>query len=354
MSAISEESVLQSLWLDIRINHVSTTLRDVAEAAGVSIMAVSKVLHGRGATVRVGAQTAERIRRVASELRYQPNHIARSLRSRQTQTVGVVLQHFDRLTEQNPYYPQVFNGLMGALFPAGYTLAICPKLVQRSDEGVISDGRFDGVLWCRPDFTADSVQGLRHSRIPVVMMHAPPGSAPGIPTFCANNEGAMRLVVEHLVGLGHRRIGFVIDPVNAPTAEGRDRAAAFLSAASEAGIEGEVLEWSFESPELEGYRDGKGAHTALATFSDFHAGQLLEACGRFGIRVPEELSVVGFDSSSFCESTSPRLTSVSQPVERIAFEATTHLLSLIEGGTAGEAFIYDCGLDVRDSTAPPL
>jgi LacI family transcriptional regulator len=338
---------------------MSATLRDVAEAAGVSIMAVSKVLHGRGATVRVGAQTAERIRKVASELRYQPNHIARSLRSRQTQTVGVVLQHFDRLTEQNPYYPQVFNGLMGALFPAGYTLAICPKLVQRSDEGVISDGRFDGILWCRPDFTEDSVQGLRHSRIPVVMMHAPPGSASGIPTFCANNDGALRLVVQHLAELGHRRIGFVIDPVNAPTAEGRDRAAAFQTAISAAGLEGEVLIWEYDSPELAHYRKGKAPYTALAAFSDFHAGQLLEACQRFGIRVPEDLSIVGFDSNSFCETTSPRLTSVSQPVERIAFEATSHLLSLIEAGAEGagedppRSFIYDCGLDVRDSTARP-
>lgn len=335
---------------------MSTTLRDVAEAAGVSIMAVSKVLHGRGATVRVGAETAERIRRVAGELRYQPNHIARSLRSRQTQTVGVVLQHFDGISDQNPYYPHVFNGLIRALFPAGYTLAICPKLVQRSDEGVISDGRFDGILWCRPDFTEDSVQGLRHSRIPVVMMHAPPGSAPGVPTFCANNEGAMRQVVEHLAGLGHRRIGFVIDPVNAPTAEGRDRAAAFESAIAAAGLEGDVLVWSYDSPELAAYRNGGGAHTALAAFSDFHGGQLLEACARFGIRVPEDLSVVGFDSSSYCELTQPRLTSVSQPVERIAFEATTHLISLIERGSAGDSgdsFIYDCGLDVRDSTARP-
>ena len=338
---------------------MSATLRDVAEAAGVSVMAVSKVLHGRGATVRVGAQTAERIRAVAQELRYQPNSIARSLRSRQTQTVGVVLQHFDRLTEQNPYYPQVFNGIMGALFPAGYTLAICPKLVQRSDEGLIADGRFDGVLWCRPDFTEASVQGLRHSSVPVVMMHAPPGSAPGVPTFCANNDGALRLVVRHLAELGHRRIGFVIDPINAVSAEGRARAAAFEVAVAEAGLTGDVLTWEYESEELQKYREGDPPHTALAAFSDYHAGRLLDACTRFGIHVPDDLSVVGFDSSAFCETTSPRLTSVSQPVERIAYEATTHLLSLIDGDISRtspdslRSFIYDCGLDVRDSTSHP-
>jgi LacI family transcriptional regulator len=97
----------------------------------------------------------------------------------------------------------------------------------------------------------------------------------------------------------------------------------------------------------------------LAAFSDYHAGRLLAACQQFGIRVPDDLSVVGFDSSTFCETTTPRLTSVSQPVERIAHEATTHLLSLIDGGSDGNSsdeprsFIYDCGLDVRDSTSRP-
>src|ERR1700726_1198003 len=155
------------------------TIRQVAEAAGVSAMAVSAVLHGTGRNVKVSADTSAKIRRVARELRYQPNHLARFLRNNRTNTIGVVFQHFERLGDDNPYYPQLLNGIMSALFAVDYTLALCPKLVQHSQDGLISDGRFDGVLWCRPDFTEASLDGLRHSSTPVVMMHAPPGSAPG-------------------------------------------------------------------------------------------------------------------------------------------------------------------------------
>lgn len=337
---------------------MKTTLRDVAEAAGVSAMAVSAVLHGTGRNVKVSLEKAETIRRVAREMRYQPNRLARSLRNQRTYTVGVVFQHFGRLDDENPYYPLLLNGLTSALFPAGYTLALCPRLLMRGDAGNIADGRFDGVLWARPDFTEESVETLRFASIPVVMMHAPPGSVPGLPTFCADNEEAYRTVVDHLAGLGHRRVGFVIDPIDEPTAEGRARADACRIACSEAGLHCDKLVWTSDAPELAAYRS-EAPHTALVTFSDTMAGHLLTACKRFGIRVPHELSIVGFDSSTFCETTSPRLTSVYQPVERMVYEATTHLLHLIEGdsgeGSAAStrSFLYHCGLDIRESTARP-
>lgn len=336
------------------------TLRDVAEAAGVSAMTVSKVLHGTGTNVRVSEERSEEIRRIARELRYQPNHLARSFRNKRTMTVGVVFQHFTRLSEHNPYYPQLLNGVMAALFPQNYTLALCPKLVQMSKEGTISDGRFDGVLWCRPDFTEASVVRLTHSNIPVVMMHAPPSSVVGFPTFCANNKGALLQVVQHLKELGHRRIAFVVDTVNEHTAEGKERAAAFLYAAQAQQVQGDVLVWH-EDPvaDLVPYQNRNRPHTAIAAYSDFYAGRLLQSCQSLGIRVPNDLSLIGFDSSPFCETTTPRLTAVSQPVEKMAFEATTLLLSLINGetdkGSSASLIssIYDCGLDVRDSTAPP-
>src|SRR5579862_5241486 len=106
------------------------TLRHVAESAGVSEMAVSAVLHGSGRNVKVSEEKAELIRRIARELHYQPNQLARSLRSRRTRTIGVVFHHLMRLTEENPYFPQLLNGIMAVLFPTGYTLALCPKLSQ--------------------------------------------------------------------------------------------------------------------------------------------------------------------------------------------------------------------------------
>lgn len=338
---------------------MKTTIRDVAEAAGVSAMAVSAVLNGTGRNVKVSPEKAEMIRKVAQELRYQPNHLARSLRNRRTMMVGVVFQHFDGLGDQQPYYPQLLNGVMAALFPASYTLALCPKLILDGDAGSISDGRFDGVLWCRPDFDEASLNVIQNSSVPVVMMHAPPGAVPGVPTFCADNDGAMRTVIRHLKGLGHERIAFVMDPVNEHTAEGCARRDAYLTASLAAGLAPETLVWNEQCREVAHYAESDAPHTALVCFSDTLAGHVLQACTRYGVSVPDRLSVVGFDSSSFCEGTRPRLTSINQPVERMANMATAHLLTLIREAADGTpasptvSFIYDCGLDVRDSTAPP-
>jgi LacI family transcriptional regulator len=322
-------------------------------------MAVSAVLNGTGRNVKVSKEKADLIRRLARELRYQPNHLARSLRNRRTGMVGVVFQHFDRLGSERPYYPQLLNGVMAALFPAEVALALCPKLILGGDAGSISDGRFDGVLWCRPDFTDASVEEIQNSSVPVVMMHAPPGSVSGVPTFCADNDGAMRIVVRHLANLGHRLIAFVIDPINEHTVEGRIRRDAFMNAAFAAGITPDVLVWDEGRHDVADYKSQNAPHTALVCFSDTLAGWVLEACQDIGVSVPYDLSVVGFDSSSFCEGTKPRLTSVNQPVEQMAFAATSHLLTLIKETAQGTpptpivSSIYDCGLDIRESTARP-
>ncbi|MBS1707762.1 MAG: LacI family DNA-binding transcriptional regulator [Armatimonadetes bacterium] len=337
-----------------------TTLRDVAAAAGVSAMTVSKVLHGTGTNVRVSQEKADQIRKTASELQYQPNDLARSLRNKRTMTVGVVFRQLTRLNQQNPYFPQLLNGVMAALFEQNYTLALCPKLADLSNNGAVSDGRFDGILWCRPDFTDESIQGLSRSSVPVVMMHTPADLVPGLSTFCADNETAMRRVVQHLVGLGHERVAFVIDEQNEAAAEAKARSEAFLAAMSDFGMQGEICVWNDDATGcVEAYVGTDRPHTAIATFSEAFAGIILRRCVDLGIQVPADLSVVGFDSSTFCETTQPRLTAVNQPVEKMAYEATLHLLNLIQANVEGlpkalpSSSIYDCGLDIRSSTAPP-
>lgn len=338
---------------------MKVTIRDVAEAAGVSAMTVSSVLHGSGANVRVSAETAERIRNVAEELNYKPNTLARSLRNKKTEMVGVVCQDLDRLTEENPYYPQLLSGIMAALFPRGYTLALCPALLDARIDPSLSDGRFDGLLWARPDFTDKSLAAIRKSHVPIVMMHAPENSAPGIPTFTADNDDAMRQVVDHLAGLGHRSIAFVVDEFNEHTAEGNMRFAACRKAANETGLEVTLWVWDERTRTLDKFIAQNRHLTAMVCFSDTLAGQILASCAQLGVVVPRDISVVGFDSSSFCERTHPRLTSVHQPVDRIAFEATNHLLTLIQLRDGGGAMppplssLYACSLDVRDSTARP-
>lgn len=340
---------------------MKTTIRDVALAAGVSPMAVSVVLNGTGRNkVTVSAEKAERIRQIARDLRYQPNRIARSLRNRRTSQVAVVFQHFFEIGLQNPYHVLMLNGVTTALFPRGYAMTLCPKMIVDGDVASISDGRFDGVLWCRPDFNEASLDVIRGANTPVVMMHVPPGLASGVPTFCADNEGAMRRVVAHLKALGHTRLGFLIDPVSIRTVEGQVRSQALVSASREAGLpQAEIIVLGDLPEVMARCAEPDSPQTALVCFSDELAGFALIECDRLGIRVPDSFSLVGFDSSHFCDTTKPRLTSVSQPVQRMAYEATNHLLSLIHADETGQprspmaSSIYDCGLDIRESTGPP-
>ncbi len=336
---------------------MATTIRDVAEAAGVSAMAVSKVLHGKGANVRVGAETAETIRRVANELHYQPNRLARSFRQQKTHTIGLVFSHFGRIGELDGYFAAFLNGVMSATFQSEYGLTICPKLVKLSANGVINDGRFDGLLWCKPDYSVQSAESIERSEIPIVMMHAPANQGPNVPRFCCDNDLGLKLAVEHLVELGHKRIGFVMDEFNRSTAEGRARIAGYRTAVAESHLEsfdGDVLFWDIDRSKLDQMMTKEQRPTALIVFSERQAVSILREAEALGISVPEDLSVVGFDSTAFCDTTRPRLTAISQPIEQMAYDATNVLISNIEGNPSpSRSFIYPCGLDIRESTARP-
>ncbi len=336
-------------------------MKDIADAVGVSTMAVSVVLSGSGnQKVSVSPAKAERIRQVAKELRYRPNQNARSLKTRRTNQVAVVFQHFSELGPEHPYHIQVLNGVTSALFPAGYAMTLCPRIIIDGDAFSMSDGRFDGVLWCRPEFDSESLEAISSAGVPVVMMHVPPGLMSGVPTFCADNDGAMRQVVQHLVSLGHERIAFVIDPVSVKSVEGGARNHALTRAAQQAGIpKPGLVVLGRDHSILTRYAEKDAPHTALVCFSDELAGFVLQSCDRMGVEVPRDISVIGFDSSKFCEGTKPRLTSVNQPVDRMAQAATNHLLSLIHDDERGlprspmACCLYDCALDVRESTGPP-
>jgi LacI family transcriptional regulator len=323
------------------------------------VMSACAVLTGGGGNVKVSALKSELIREKARELNYEPNLLGRGLRTRKTDTVGVVFQHLYNFGDEPYYYQQLLDGIMTALFPHGYSLSLSPMLVQSEGKVRVANGRFDGILWCSPDLIETSIESAMSLRMPLVMVHAPVEVARGVPTFGANNERAMQRIVDHLVELGHESIGFVIKPHVSITVEGKARMSAFLNATQDKGVKGEVLFWEYEAQDLDRYNSDTPPHTALAAFNDVHAAHLLSRAKELGIRVPEDLSVVGFDSSNFCERTQPRLTSVHQPIERIAREATQCLLRLINAdkestsAVRNDSTLYDCRLDIRDSTAVP-
>ena len=334
---------------------MAITIRDVATAAGVSPMAVSKVLHDRGANVRVGVDTAIRIRKAAEELGYQPNSLARSFRNRRTNTIGLVYERASMFEDTTGYFTSLFNGVAKAAFAEDFSLTICPKFMNAADQPIVHDGRFDGLLWCQVNLRAKIQEAIDRMPIPVVMMHAPIGSISAPASFTADNRQGISLAVNHLVELGHRRIAFVIDRFNVATAEGVERTEAFFQAMEGHGLSPVKYVWSFDARELSEWKQDPIRATGLICFSEHLGASTIFKCQELSVRVPEELSVVGFDSTPFCDTTRPRLTSIKQPIFEMSFDATQMLLNLIlNGPQESRSRVYPCGFDVRESTAPPV
>jgi LacI family transcriptional regulator len=335
-----------------------STIREVAEAAGVSVASVSKVLHGRGKNIRVSEARAITIREVAEKLRYSPNALARSLRTSRTQTVGLVWEHMKSIADGPLYYVNLLDGVANTLFSHHYSLTILPELPAFQPIRSLSDGRLDGLIWCKMPQAPELDEELDHTSIRVVALNALPPACPGTyPVVNCDNEGGAALVVEHLADLGHRKILFAFDGGWDHTPDALARLKGFRDAMHERGLEfddRDIVEWQRPSESFaDWYRQDTG-HTAIFGWHEAIAANILIAAQDAGVNVPEDLSVVGFDSTRFCESTSPRLTAVQQPIREMAALAAQVLLGLIEGiKPVQDIFSFPCKLDIRDSTCRP-
>lgn len=344
--------------LDTRPKTTGTTLRMVAEAAGVSVAAVSKVLHGKGKNVRVSEVTAETIRNAAEQLRYHPNVLARSLRTSRTQTVGLVWEHMQSIADGPQYYVHLLDGVSSTVFSRHYRLTILPELPKANPVRALCDGRLDGLIWCKMPDCSELREELHHVPLKVVALNSPPSTEPGAyPSVSCDNEHGARLVVDHLADLGHRHILMAFDEgwESAPDAHARLRG--FRAALAERGLpfdERSTVVWSKKQPAVREWLATRPPHTAIFGWHEAIAGSVVAALTEAGVRVPEQMSVVGFDSTLYCDSIQPRLTAVRQPVREMAALAAETLLNLIEGGDAAfRDHVYPCTLDVRASTSFP-
>lgn len=341
-----------------RIRPNGTTLRQVAEAAGVSVSAVSKVLHGRGTNIRVSEATADTIRAAAERLRYHPNALAQSLRMSKTQTIGLIWEHMQSIADGPLYYVHLLDGVSQTLFANHYRLTILPEIPAINPVRALSDGRLDGVIWCKLPSTPAIEEDLSHTPLKVVALNAEPPQTPDLyPSISCDNVGGARLVVDHLAGLGHKRILFAVDKGWETTPDAHARYQGFREGLAAHGLPfhaDDVVEWDINRPPVREWLASEPPHTAIFAWHEGIAGKVLNALVAAGVRVPEDVSVVGFDSTMFCESLKPRLTAVRQPVREMASQAAQLLIDLVEGNPIDRrAIIYPCALDVRESTSTP-
>jgi DNA-binding LacI/PurR family transcriptional regulator len=335
-----------------------TTIVDVAERCGVSKVTVSYVLNGREGRIKISDATKNQVFAVAKELGYHPNALARGLARRKTDTLTVVMQYANVFSALSGFISELMRGASDKACELGYDLMLHTKRQSSLDAEVaaLTDGRADGALLLRD--VDDPLAGILAGRgFPCVQIftHIPGSDLYAVD--CDNVTGAER-AVDYLIELGHRRIAHIGGSPNAGSAS--ERRMGYHNAMSRAGLS--VLpEWNMEIRQstddfaaLVALMFGSSRPTALFCWSDDVAVQAMRVMrSALELDVPRDVSVIGFDSTPLCENTSPRLTSISQPVYDMAACGVDLLVKSICGEPAAQRqFIFPARLDIRASCAP--
>lgn len=345
---------------------MAATMREVARKAGVSVATVSYVVNGQGAVRGIPEETCSRVRRAISELQYHPNALARGLTHRQTHTVAVVMQYPSIFSGWSGFTNELMHGITDAALEMGYDVLLHTRNISAGDEitqdkhrrelSVLLDGRADGALLLR-DEEDPLADALHDTGFPFVMMFSHSASNKHWFVDCDNTEGA-RLAVDYLVSLGHRRIAHLAGSDVSGAA--RERKRGYRAGLKDAGIEVDdhLIFDAFSAehdlgPTVELLCDSDPDRpTAVFAWSDDVAIRLISLLRQRGVRVPEDVSVIGFDSTALCDHTDPPLTSVHQPIYNMAATAFRLLAANISGAHPDETAVrVRPGLDIRKSCA---
>jgi DNA-binding LacI/PurR family transcriptional regulator len=342
----------------------SVTLRDVARQAGVSITTVSRTLNGRETGVPIREETTRRILAVAAELGYKPNLLARGLRGSPSSLIGVIVRDV-----ADPFHTQVLRGVNEAARGRDYRLFL-GHVDYRADVALSYGSMFershaDGIIVIGDLEGASGTIGVlaeQHGSIVGVTDRTGPREIPGV-----YSDGVMgsRLVMEHLWGLGHRRISCVSD---LQTSDGRQRIELYEAFMRSHGADEAIRVEIIESPGAPEpayqagrrlFAGGPGAaeHDATAIFatSDTIAIGLIRAAAEVGIVIPRDLSIVGYDDIDIVGYTIPPLTTVSQSgpeMGRIAAEMLFEMIDTKRERSAIADVIVPPRLIIRESTGP--
>lgn len=343
---------------------MTVTIADVAHRAGVSTSSVSNVLNGR--TQRMRASTEERIVRAMRALGYSPNPAARQLKTGHSSFIGVIVP-----SVANPFYGNVVHHIEEEALKNGYQVMLGnsgrePQREQKYAEQLWGAG-VKGIIFGTSLSTYTHLEKLARGGMHLVAFDQPPIDDDGVilDSICVDNLRAMRLLVRHLHALNHKRIGFITGPVRTRTRE--FRIDGYRSSLAEVGLtfdnslvwEG-VPHFFGDSTAVELGR--QGAHhllsnanppTAIIAINDMNAFGVYAGARDLGVRIPEQLSVVGVDNLTLSEIVEPPLTTIDQPLEDMARISINRLICRLNGTCSGpsEHQTLSPSLLVRASTA---
>jgi len=335
------------------ITQHSVTISDVAGRAGVSITTVSSALNNSG---RVSVKTRDRVQRAAQELGYIANLSARSLKGGRTNVLGVVLGEL-----RSPVYAELAASISESARTAGmdtllYTTFNDPSREHQRVSSLI-DGLCDGLLILLPKESEAELRAFEQSRVPVVLINHH-GAVTKLPVVGADNYHGVRAAIRHLTGLGHQRIAFVTGKPQ--SGQSPERLRAYRDELTAAGLPFDetlvrIGDWS----QVRGFTaacellDLAQPPSAILTANDQTAFGVMDAVKDRNLRVPDDVSVVGFDDIPAASFVHPPLTTVRHPFGDIAKAGVQLLLDLISGRTTAPARVeLPSELVVRSSTGP--
>jgi LacI family transcriptional regulator, galactose operon repressor len=327
------------------------TIRDVAAEAGVSVATVSKVLNDR---YGVAADTDARVRRVIDELGYEASIVAQSLRNRRTNVIGVLIADLE------PFSAELLKGAADAIRESGFELVVYSAGGRTSDRVGWERrylSRLSGTLIEGAMIVTPTVVDVNYGA-PIVAVDPHTGPS-GLPTVDSDNLRGARMVTDHLLELGHRRIAMLAGRPDLESAHLREQGYRQALAAAGIDIDEELVQLGgYEpAPSAEAARRLLGVReppTAVFAANDVSAIAVLGVARELGIAVPERLSVVGFDNIPESVLCSTPLTTVDQHIHEMGRRAMDMLIHLIRQEPLEAAHVtLPTELVVRGSTAPP-
>ncbi|HLJ03460.1 MAG TPA: LacI family DNA-binding transcriptional regulator [Solirubrobacteraceae bacterium] len=336
----------------------AVTIRDVAREAQVHPGTVSRALNEQTRTL-VNPETAERVLQVAERLGYRPNRIARGLKTNRTYTIGVLIPDIT-----NPLFPPILRGIEDRLLDEGYTALVVntdnDPVRERTHVEAMRARQVDGFISATARLDRELLDEVGAADVPLVLVNRSLEDG-SVPAVTVDDRQAIKLAVDHVVGLGHSRIGHVAGPQNLST--GHRRYQGFKEAMAAAGlpVSEDSVRFCRTFTEEEGARacaellDASGGElTAIVAGNDLLAIGCYDVLEERGLSCPGYLSIVGYNDMPFVDRLRPPLTTVHVPQREIGAVAADLVLQLQGGPIEGlDEILLDPELVVRESTGPP-
>lgn len=324
------------------------TIKDVAKTAGVAISTASYALNGSN---KVSEKTREKILKIAKELNYTPNGVARNLKTKKTGLIGLFVHSIN-----GPFYDKLIKGIQEVINTQKYELIVFCDSGQKpgTSYNFLSERRVDGAIIISPNIKDQQVLDLTKNGLPLVVLDRKITEKNLCSVVIDNRKGANE-AVNHLVSLGNRKIAFISGPEN--SFDNQERLKGYIDTLKSNSIEFEdryILKGDFT--EESGYEvvkkyisENKDIPTAFFSSNDEMAVGAIKALQENSIRVPEDVAIVGFDDIVISSYINPKLTTVRRPMYELGSFSAHMLVTMLSGKSMNSSLVLSTELIIRES-----